>query len=378
MTMNIARRLPDGSQHQEEPLNQSQIYITTAGFKGTYAYEKLIQTLVQSIVEPEKAFIMGGTYRVPVAAGLFSKTFISDLKRDGLFQEAAFGREYESQWTGTVEDAFFDSEKFDRSRVFNTPEYKASGRAGKLAYYIISVDVGRKGCESVACVFKVTPQTTGRAIKALVNMYSYSDMHFEDQAIQIKKLYYAYEAKRLVIDGNGMGIGFIDYMIKPQIDTDGNVYPDFGVYNDKDDYYKCYRTDQTELDAIYIIKAHASENTEAYTAVQTALNSGKLKFLIDDKVAKQKLMNTVRGQKLTPEQRDEELRPFIYTSMLKEQMLNLREETEGINIILKQVNKRIPKDKFSSLCYGIYYIKQEEDQKQRRKQRNLSAYFFMN
>lgn len=217
------------------------------------------------------------------------------------------------------------------------------------------------------CVFKVTPQAVGPSIKALVNMYTFNDEHFEEQAIQIKKLYYDYNARRVVIDGNGLGIGLLDYMVKSQIDDDGNIYPDFGIYNDKDDFYKKYKTDKTELDAIYIIKAHAPENTEAYTAVQSALNSGKLKFLIDDKIAKQKLMNTARGQKLTPEQRDEELRPFIYTSMLKEQMLNLREETEGINIILKQVNKRIPKDKFSSLCYGIYYIKQEEDQKQRRK-----------
>jgi hypothetical protein len=100
---------------------------------------------------------MGGTYRVPIMAGLFSKNFISDLKRDGLFNEAAFGREYESIWSGTVEDAFFDGDRFDRNRILNVPEYKASGRAGKLAYYILSVDVGRKGCQSVVCVFKVSP-----------------------------------------------------------------------------------------------------------------------------------------------------------------------------------------------------------------------------
>jgi hypothetical protein len=38
---------------------------------------------------------------------------------------------------------------------------------------------------------------------------------------------------------------------------------------------------------------------------------------------------------MSPEQREEYLRPFVYTSMLKDEMLNLREETEGINIILK-------------------------------------------
>jgi hypothetical protein len=42
------------------------------------------------------------------------------------------------------------------------------------------VDVGRKGCDTVICIFKVTPQSQGPAIKSLVNIYTLSDMHFED------------------------------------------------------------------------------------------------------------------------------------------------------------------------------------------------------
>jgi len=41
-----------------------------------------------------------------------------------------------------------------------------------------------------------------------------SDEHFEDQAIKLKKLFYKYKARRLVIDANGLGIGLIDYMVK--------------------------------------------------------------------------------------------------------------------------------------------------------------------
>nr|DAD98549.1 MAG TPA: hypothetical protein [Siphoviridae sp. ctTnV63] len=34
--------------------------------------------------------------------------------------------------------------------------------------------------------------------------------------------------------------------------------------NDEKNEYKRYRTDYTEIDAIYQVKAHAAENTEAY------------------------------------------------------------------------------------------------------------------
>lgn len=162
------------------------------------------------------------------------------------------------------------------------------------------------------------------------------------------------------------------------MDAAGDTYPDFGIYNDVDNFYKKYRTNVTEDDAIYIIKANAPINTEAYSIVQTQLESGKIKFLISERQANNKLLGTKVGQNMTPEQRDEYLQPFKLTSILKSEMLNLREENEGINIILKQANKKIPKDKFSSLCYGLYYIKQEEEDKKKKKKFNAKDWLFIN
>ena len=92
--MNVSRQTLDGSKHNEEPLNKSQIYVTTAGYKNTFSYVKLIQFLVWMVVDPEKAFVGGGTWRVPVLMGLQDVSFIEDLKRDTTFDEAGFEREY--------------------------------------------------------------------------------------------------------------------------------------------------------------------------------------------------------------------------------------------------------------------------------------------
>ena len=378
-TMNVSRLCMDGTTQPDETLNKSQIYVTTAGWKNTFAYDKLIQLLVWKITEPKKAMVMGGTWRIPVLMKLLDKNFLQDLKKDGTFNEASFAREYESKWSGTVADAFFNGEVFDRNRALQKPEYEYSGRSGASSYYVISVDVGRKGCDSVACVFKVIPQSMGGAIKSLVNIYTFADEHFEDQAIRIKKLYYKYKAKRVVIDGNGLGIGLVDYMIKSQVDSNtGDTFPDFGVYNDDENYYKKYKTNITEQDAMYIIKANAPINTEAHANAQTQLQSGKVKFLIDERVAKTKLLGTKLGQNMKPEERAEYLKPFTITSILKEEMMNLREENEGVNIILKQANRGIRKDKFSAFEYGLYYIKQEEDRKKKKKKFNAKVWMFKN
>ena len=375
--MNVSRRCMDGNVREDEVLNQSQIFITTAGYKSTYSYEKLIQLLVRMTTRND-ALVMGGTWRIPVVMGLQPKNFINDLRNDSTFNEASFGREYESKWTGTVEDAFFDGERFDRCRKLLQPEYEASGRSSKNAYYVLAVDVGRRGCQTVICVFKVTPSAEGQSIKSLVNIYDLNEDHFEDQAINIKKLYYKYKAKRIVIDGNGLGIGLVDYLVKPQHLDNGDVLPDFGVYNDDENFYKKYRTKECEYDALYVLKANAPINTEAHSVTQTQLNSGKVKFLIDERTAQEKLLGTKIGQGMTPEQRAEYLKPFTLTSILKEEMLNLREENEGVNIILKRANSRIQKDKFSAFEYGLYYIKQEEDSKRKKRKFKASDFMFRN
>ena len=380
-TTNVDRLLPDGTRHKEENVNKSQIYITTAGWKNSFAYDKLVELLVQSIIEPDQVMVIGGTYETPVTEGLLDEDFVEQLKIQGTYNDESFDREYRSIWSGSVENAFYSAEKFDKHRVLLQPEYEYSGRSSKSAYYVIGVDVGRIGCTTEACVFKSTPQPQGADLKTLVNIYTYEAEDFEVQAINLKKLYYKYKARVLSIDANGLGVGLIDFMTKAQVDPEtGDDLPPFGVEGgtaeETNNLYKKIKGVGVEENAMYLIKANAPINTEAYSYAQTQMASGKVKFLIDEQAAKIKLMNTKQGQVFNADQRNEYLRPFVLTSILREQMLNLIEDNEGVNIILKQSNRGIKKDKFSAFIYGLYYIKQEEDKKRKRKKRDISQMMF--
>lgn len=92
--MAVPRRALDGTTHDDEPVNKSQVYITTAGTKGTYSYDRLIGLLVRMVMQPERCIVLGGTWRTPVAMGLQSKTFIKDQQEDGTFNQASFEREF--------------------------------------------------------------------------------------------------------------------------------------------------------------------------------------------------------------------------------------------------------------------------------------------
>ncbi len=380
-TTNVDRLLPDGSRHKEENINKSQIYITTAGWKNSFAYDKLVELLIQSIIEPDMAMIMGGTYETPVKEGLLDEDFVDQLKLQGTYNDESFDREYRSIWSGDVENAFYSAEKFDKHRVLLQPEYEYSGRSSKNAYYVLGVDVGRIGCTTEVCVFKSTPQPQGADLKTLVNIYTYEAEDFEVQAINIKKLYYKYKARIIAIDANGLGVGLIDFMTKAQVDPEtGDDLPPFGVEDgtsqEATEPYKKIKGPGVEENAMFLIKANAPINTEAFSYAQTQMSSGKVKFLIDESAAKSKLMQTKVGQNMNSDKRNEYLQPFVLTSVLREQMLNLVEENEGVNILLKQSNRSIKKDKFSAFVYGLYYIKKEEERKRKRKKFNLSDMMF--
>ena len=81
-TMNV-NRLINGKADENEKLNKSQVFVTTAGYKNTFSYEKLIQMLCQMVARPDEAIILGGSWRVPVIEGLLDKGFVRELKMDG-------------------------------------------------------------------------------------------------------------------------------------------------------------------------------------------------------------------------------------------------------------------------------------------------------
>ena len=138
-------------------------------------------------------------------------------------------------------------------------------------------------------------------------------------------------------------------MITDQHDPETDeLLPNLGIINLDDipneqdrKNYKSFENENTIKNALWMMKANASINTDLYSYTQTQLRNGKLKFLIDSNTAKNKLLQQSQGKKMTPLQRQDYLRPYVATDILKSQMANLVQDNEGANIILKQSNRKI-------------------------------------
>ena len=73
--------------------------------------------------------------------------------------------------------------------------------------------------------------------------------------------------------------------------------------------------------------------------------------------------------------RVERLLPHEMTTKLFEEMANLRLKRTGVStdIVLEQINPRYPKDKYSSFAYGLYRIKEIEEEGAKKRRRRLGG-----
>ena len=376
--LNVSRRMPNNEINEKEP-NQQVICCTSAWQKQSFAYDKLIGIFEESIMQPSKAFCMGCDYRVPMLHGLLGKDYITRLKLDPAFNEVSFATEYLSLWQGASDESWFNFERMRKHRKIKNPETHAKFRPGSNQFYLISVDVGRLNDQTVASIFRVNIDESGRHWSTLVNIKVLARQAetktFSQQAMDVKKLIADFQPREVVIDTNGLGVGLADEMIKSQTDELGNYYPAYAFANDEN-YYAIQPKGAPKI--LYGIKANGPLNSKIHGNAYSRLSSGLVKFLVTEQEAKSALMSTAVGQKMSIIKRIERLMPHEMTTKLFEEMANLRLKKTGsaTDIVLEQINPRYPKDKYSSFAYGLWRIRELEEEytaKRRRRFGNGSS-----
>ena len=368
--MNVSRRLPDGTVNPKEP-NQQTICATSAWLKTSFAYIKLIDMFVDAIIDPKSTFVFGCDYRLPQMHGLLAKDFVTKLKMSPSFDQETFAREYMSIWTGGGEESWFDFDKLQQYRKIKNPETHAIFRAGANQFYLISVDVGRLSDQTVACVWRVNI-IKDKYYSTLVNLKviarTAETKTFTEQAIAVKQLINDFKVKECVIDTNGLGLGIADEMIKSQVDKDGIIWGPLGFFNDNE--YKKIQPKGCPL-LLYSLKANGTLNSKIHSNAYTRINNGTVRFLIKEQDARSALLSTKVGQRMSLQQRIIRLMPHEMTSKLFDEMANLRLKRTGVglDITLEQINTHYPKDKYSAFAYGLWRIKELEEEAFKKKRR---------
>lgn len=323
---------------------------TTSWYRGTDEYEASLR-MVDEMVELKGNMVLGAGWELPCEFGRGElKSQILDKKEK--LSPTFFALNYESKWVGVADGALVPIKKVMDLRTLTKAELKGV----KDGEYILGVDVARSNStnnnQCSIAVLRIKRNSAGKinAIQ-LVNMINIpSVLNFKVQAQEVMRIRNLYNAKAVVVDGNGLGRGLIDNLVLEQVD------PHTG------ESLGCWKVMNTEQDSelndaeeiLYDLKAQ-SNNSEVIVNFIDMIESKKLQLL-------EKRIDANYDIEDEDYMRNEVL-PFMQTDFLLEEIANLKLKTlPSGKFTVEQQTRRIDKDRYSALAYALWYIKEYEDE----------------
>ena len=379
--VNAPRRMQNGKINPKEPQG-SKIFVTTAGFQGTFAYDKLIETIAYSIIDPDRYMVLGGGYEIPLMHGLLDEDAVREMLSSPSFEEDSIDREYRSIWSGSPVGAAFTAKRIDQLRkIVRSDE---TNRAKDDEFYIVSADMAKDGSANTAvAIIKVQPKDHAFMYHT-VNMFKIMTSDYELVSRKLKETVFDYNARLLVYDANGIGAAIRDWLNKEQVSSDtGSVLPALGIINPPEKSKRDVRRVPRDQTICYEIKAVGEQANAIHRVFFSKMGANNVRFLIKSAVAVEKFNEKESFRILEPRQKKAKLEPYFIMDILEEEMKNLdvvdTVDNLGANTLrIVRRNKKIQKDFFSALEYGVHAIHEYFEvpyySEKRKKQFNPADY----
>ena len=362
--LNEPRKMYNGLINPYEPQSQ-QIYITTAGYQNTFAYQKLIEILCRSVLEPEKYFVLSGSYRIPLSCGLTAQKQIEDVINSPSFSKSSFEREYESRWSDAPMGAAFSSNVITSLRQVKVVELKDKRTPEQIendCFYVICADMAKDGAADTAVgIAKVIPKDYYFTYK-FINLLTIPSTDYMVVANTFKKLVLAYNAQLLVYDANGVGAGLRDWLNKQTTDEYGNILEGLGIINPPSTSERDLIKYPKSKTIVYEIKSGGKIGEQIHFFFFSRMSTGAITFPIKLSEALNLYSKNKGFVKMSIRKQQEYLLPFKVMDLMEAELKNLDivNTSDQMSNTMKIVRRSesIQKDFFSMAEYLIWAVNQ--------------------
>lgn len=329
-----------------QELNQQIHFFTTSGFRGSDEYQRSVD-MYDNMCDLKGQIVLGSNWMLPCWYGRGSnKSQI--LRKKSTSSPIAFAQNYEQEWVGSADGALVDINKLMNCRTLTTPMVNFN----KLdEEFYLGVDVARSqkasnNQSSIAVGRVIRNKESNRIVSIEIpNIMTVSNaMNFSAQACLVKKIKKSFLAKAVIADGNGLGAGLIDELLKESYDPVTGEY--LGCWNTMNTDNQPEVKDSEKC--LFDMKAQHFQSKVVADFID-AVESGKLK-----------LLEKKQDADFTPKDKqnmDLHVLPYVQTDLLFEEIANLKLKhmTNG-TLSVEKVVKKVDKDRFSALSYLIFYI----------------------
>lgn len=326
-------------------LNQQIHFFTTAGFKGSDEHSRLI-TMIDDMENLKGKIVLGSNWMLPCWYGRgSSKSQILQKKKD--MSVVSFAQNYEQEWVGASEGALVNINKLLDCRTMPNLTLKPK----EDEEYYLGMDVARSQKSSnnqssiVVGRIKRNANRTKILSADIVNIINIPNiLNFNAQAAKIKRVQKQYNAKAVIIDGNGLGAGLVDALLTETICP--ITGESLGCWDTMNDTNVCEVPNSPKI--VYNLKAQSCQN-EIITTFIDYVESKRLRLY------ERKIDNTFTEKEW--DDFDNAIRPYMETDAFIEEAANLRmKHLPSGSITIERVVKKIDKDRVSALIYMLWYV----------------------
>lgn len=354
-------------------IQAQKMYVTTAGYQGTFAYDKCLETLCYSVIDPDHYVCLGGSYVVPLMHGRLEEQTMREILSSPSFDRGSMEREYMSRWSGARSGSVFGQNTITTLRKIIRAHYRYEN-CDDGSFYIIAADMAKDGsADTAVIVYRVTPGEYMFNFKT-VNLFTISSTDYEVVANELKKTIALYEATLFVYDANGIGAALRDWMNKPTRDKDGVPLPGYGIINPPDSAKRDVFTYPRDQTICYEIKSGGKEGERIHRLFFSRISNGSIRFLIKTGEAILKFQQNKSFLKAPEHTKRAKLAPYRFMDLMEEELRNLIITDTSDNITntmrVDRRDKKVQKDFFSAAEYGVAaVVSQIEQDYYKRRQR---------
>lgn len=364
--LNVYRQPPFLKKEKYKHLTEENIelYISSAYFSSHWM-QSAMESARDMMLQGRDTVIFSMDYLTSLHHGLLSQKRVDNDRSNPNFDEISFRMEYQNLMYGQGADAIYALEDVNKNRILknvfyptNNLEYQnvKNRRKEKLKdgeIRIMGVDValmgGNANDATVITCMRLIPNGDSY-IRKVSYIESIDGQHTDDQAIRIKQIFEDFQCSRIALDCHGNGMSIYDALVRVLYDDERDVeYDAWCAYND--DEMRSRAKSPNPLAVIYSIKAGSRLNHEIATSLRSNLRNSNIELPINEFEAKENLSEKKFYIEASQEEKIIYEMPFIQTTLLVNELVNLDHEILGGFIKIKEkTGKR--KDRFSSLGFA--------------------------
>lgn len=370
---------PEYKDYPREP--NREVYASSCWYESSWAFQKAQGYCVNMMDQTRDYFICALPYQVSIMEGLLMRKQVEDEMSEADFSELSFRMESEALWLGSSTDSLFRFEDIESCRRLAYPwlpndisesiqdkrTHIPAKRPGEIR--ILSCDIAlmasKKRDNDAASIFINSNVPVGDGSRRLSNIVYTENMEgvrSDDLALRVRKMFDWYSCDYLVIDAKGNGLPIVDLLMSEIVDRESGVaYAPLGCYNNDDINDRC--TSKTAPRVIWAVMGHEIFNSACALQLRESFRNGSLRLLRSDYECNELLAQLTGYNKLELERREVFKMPYIHTSLLVNELVNLQTEQKAATNTVKVHEKYgMRKDRYSSLSYNNYVAKELERQ----------------